>query len=325
MTILYVENAGHRDTYRLNVEKDLDQLVEKYPQLEEHLALASDAKEAAEIAVEYLDSHNMDAWIEEEEIVKGNRDKLIAASVAVLAATPLHAQMPVHADPPALRELASVDSRPMFGKKTEDRFLWAIAKIESNNGQNVNHKQVTKGPQKGQTAIGRWGMLPSTVEDFVKREAAAGQHVSPQVLALVGKHRDEIEAQFFASPEDEVEVARMIARFVIRKQQGDLQRAAYAWLHGTHLPAESITDEQVQKSDYVQKFDAFTSQAPASFKERVQRWEGAHRAKQRKVTPSIHPGVSVVPSTPPAPKGKDRVVMALRAETERRRRRKEQG
>lgn len=56
----------------------------------------------------------------------------------------------------------SCDKRDVLLKQ----FLHNIKIIESNNGKNISHAIITKGPFKGYSAIGSYGLLPTTITEL---------------------------------------------------------------------------------------------------------------------------------------------------------------
>lgn len=128
-------------------------------------------------------------------------------------------------------------------------FLDKIAKIESNSGTNFAHKEIKLGPQKGQTAIGTYGLLPNTVDEIISRSK------DPELSNLSTMTPQEQKAYLETHPQEERRVAEHLAEHVLAKQGGDQEKAAYAWLHGHNLSPEKIEKKDYQSSDYVKKFN----------------------------------------------------------------------
>lgn len=130
-----------------------------------------------------------------------------------------------------------------------DDFLSKIAQIESANGTNFNHKTIKSGLQKGQTAIGTYGLLPNTVDEIVNRSK------DPALKELKDMDPDEQKAYLESNPDKEQLVARHLAEHVLSKQGGDQEKAAFAWNQGHNLSPNSIEARDYEDSDYVKKFN----------------------------------------------------------------------
>lgn len=136
-----------------------------------------------------------------------------------------------------------------------DGFLSTISKIESNGGTNFNHQPITSGPQKGQTAIGTYGLLPNTVDEVATR---SGDKSLKPLLDMSG---DEKKSFLESNPQIENKVARTLASYVLNRQGGDEQKAAYSWLNGHNLTPDQITQRDYQSSPYVQKYQKLSGQS----------------------------------------------------------------
>ena len=134
------------------------------------------------------------------------------------------------------------------------KFLEKIEQIESSGGQNTNHPVITApNAQQGTSAIGRYGLMPNTVKELVNRRRVRGT-ASPDMIDLAQSPPDVIKAKLEASPELEDQFANDLANHVIQRQGGDEDKAAYSWLQGHNLTPDEITPDQLDSSDYVNKF-----------------------------------------------------------------------
>jgi hypothetical protein len=268
--ILWVEHNGDRTFYRLNAVEDFESLFQDYPALRRDLELAPDLKTAAEVAVDYISSHNTDAWIDDDSLSKTVKDVAMKLGMAALTLTgnPVTAGHQVTPNEnPVQSHISQQDAPvPKFGSRPEDSFLWSISQVETSGGKNLNHPIVTSGPQKGQQAIGRWALLRPTINEFLDRQEKFRGHLPERLKRIRGMSRDQIHEYFQHNPDAEVEIARAVGRQVLSKQKGDRHRAAYSWLHGHNLSPESIPDTEVTSSPYVQNFMAAENNLPLEFK-----------------------------------------------------------
>jgi hypothetical protein len=258
--ILYIEDVnGTRDFYRLNTVEDFEPLFKLFPRTEEMVLFSQSIEDAAQSIARYLSSNRTTAWVEQGELSKGLKD--IMAAVSLGAASLLHptATAPDQHKAPQ-QQVQKYPSKP-FGSQPEDAFLWTVMQIESSGGKNTAHKLIHSGAYKGQTAVGKWGFLPSTVREMVERHRSAGK-ITPQIHALDTMTRDELNHKFKTDPNLELEMARFAARHVLHRQRGDVRRAAYAWTMGHNMFPGQIDNEDLSGHDYVKKFVHFDQNNP---------------------------------------------------------------
>ena len=129
-------------------------------------------------------------------------------------------------------------------------FLDRIAKLESNSGQNINHKMMTRGIQAGTTAIGKYGLMPNTVKEIISNKIKYGQ-ATPELKAIANLTPDQIKMVLEHKPELQDQLAESYAKTVMLKKLGDPDQMAYSWFNG---PNSHPTAQQLNNSDYVRKF-----------------------------------------------------------------------
>lgn len=134
-----------------------------------------------------------------------------------------------------------------------DEFLRKIKHIESSDGKNVNHSEVSSGIHKGQAAMGEYGIMPKTAEEFVNRRKQRGQFGPDEALMAQMNPK---ELKDFLAQQDRVEqnLAGDIAEHVLRRSDGDEEKAAYMWNMGHNKKVSSITDEKLANHSYIKKF-----------------------------------------------------------------------
>ena len=135
----------------------------------------------------------------------------------------------------------------------KERFLELIRQIESSGGKDVNHRTMASGLHKGQAAMGEYGIMPKTAQEFVNRRKMRGQFGPDEALMA---QMSPSELKDFLANQDRVEqnLAGDIADRVLRRSKGDEDKAAYMWNMGHNKKAASIDDENLAESDYVRKF-----------------------------------------------------------------------
>lgn len=140
-----------------------------------------------------------------------------------------------------------------FGTKPEDNFLHNIMQVESSGGTNPNHPLITQGTHKGHKAIGKFALMPLTLQEFSKRHKMAGG-TDVDVLSIGKMNPHKISEYLSKKPDLELKFARALARHVI-KRHGETPNAAYAWKYGHNQKASDIDPHKRDNDQYIQKFN----------------------------------------------------------------------
>jgi hypothetical protein len=135
-----------------------------------------------------------------------------------------------------------------------DNFLDSIGQVESGGGENFNHKPITSGMHKGHRAIGTYGLMPNTVDEVIQRSKGSTNY-DPNMDKVL--EMDPVEKKQFleTNPDVEKKIARTLASYVLKRQGGDEEKAAYAWNQGHNLSPDKIASMGYRDSDYVKKFN----------------------------------------------------------------------
>lgn len=134
-------------------------------------------------------------------------------------------------------------------------FLNNISQIESSGGKNFNHKPVQTGIQAGTTAIGRYGLMPNTVNEVLNRLRMNGQ-ITPELNQLRNLDPVTLKSTLEKNPNLEDQIAQSLAGKVLDTQQ-DEDKAAYSWHKGHNLTPEQVDSRDYQDNDYVKKYDEY--------------------------------------------------------------------
>jgi hypothetical protein len=133
-----------------------------------------------------------------------------------------------------------------------DRFLDIIAQIESSGGKNFNHPEMQSGIHKGSSAIGRYGLMPNTVKEVVKRAELSGAATDP-MRQIASQDPQTMKSLLESDPQLEQQMAHQLAKRVLEKFE-DPEMAAFSWNQGTNLTPQQIAERNYQENDYVKKF-----------------------------------------------------------------------
>lgn len=133
------------------------------------------------------------------------------------------------------------------------RFLEKIGQLESSGGKNVAHRRMAGGLHEGEAAMGKYGIMPKTTEEFVNRRRMRGQFGPDE--AIMAQMSPEQLTEFLAQNKRvEENLAQDIGEHVLKRAGGDEEKAAYMWNMGHNLKSKRITPEKLEESDYIRKF-----------------------------------------------------------------------
>lgn len=131
-----------------------------------------------------------------------------------------------------------------LGVDPREDFKRRISGVESNFGKNLNHPLVETGLQAGDRAIGKYAMMPNTIQEFAGRMGNS---------ELAGIPKELYQDYFQKNPKAYDQIADYGMNFVLDKFH-DPESAAYAWNQGHNLDPSTITPYKLAKSDYIRKF-----------------------------------------------------------------------
>jgi hypothetical protein len=131
--------------------------------------------------------------------------------------------------------------------------------IESSGGKNFDHKELQSGIHKGQRAIGRYGLMPNTVNETLTRMKHSGT-LSDDLAPYRGMDPADMKNALEVDSDSERAIAESLANRVLERQQGDTEKSAYGWFNGHNLSPESIEERGYKDTDYVNKYNKFKKQ-----------------------------------------------------------------
>jgi hypothetical protein len=282
--VLYIQHSdGTRDFYVVNETKDLRPIFEHFESAASITLMSHGLRDALDNIARHLSKHHMTAWVEADDIAKGLKDLAVGLGLTAAAAAGLSGPTSGQMRAPT----SQVQRMDNFGSAPEDKFLWNIMQLESRGGKNLSHKA----PAQGEPVIGRWGIKKPTINEMIDR---AGANLPAHLQPLRRMDRLQAEAHFKQNPQSELDIARMIARHVMKRQRGDVDKAAYAWLHGHNLQRHDIPSSALVNSEYVRKFRSLHRHNPYArlnvqkaetkdFKVRLDEWITERRESDQEI------------------------------------------
>lgn len=247
--ILHMRNHwGHSEQYTLEKPADFEPLFAKYPATLDLVFAARNLAEAAQRIAQYLNNHHLEVWVEDGSLTKGLRELGAALGIGLATLAPIAAEAPQ-----VPTEMRQVDQKP-FGSQPEDMFLHHIQNIESSGGKNVNHPPIRHGIHTGDTAIGRWGLMPNTITEMLNRRRKEGT-ITPDLEKLQTMNGSQMKEHLTKHPDLELNLARTLARHVLTRQRGNEHKAAYSWLMGHNNHPSDISAADLEHP-YVKQYRA---------------------------------------------------------------------
>lgn len=120
-------------------------------------------------------------------------------------------------------------------EETRELHLRVIRQVESNNGQNTNHKTVNYGLNAGHVAFGAYGLMPLTIKDIVRlNKKRFKKHAYIQTMSA-----DEIHEYLSKNKGLEDELANAHYDRLAKMFGQKLSRISYAWFMG---PTRTLRD-----------------------------------------------------------------------------------
>lgn len=140
------------------------------------------------------------------------------------------------------------------------KFLKIMSQIESSGGKNKKHKTMESGLHAGTTAIGSYGLMPSTIDEMTNRMKLEGK-LNPRVQEL---YKEDLTPQeradrVSADPELEDLYANKMYDHVNSRFGGDEEKMNHSWQYGQNLKPEKLTPDVLEKSPRTAKFRAISS------------------------------------------------------------------
>ena len=131
-------------------------------------------------------------------------------------------------------------------------FLNIIAQLETSGGKNLNHQQMQQGLHAGDTALGRYGLMPNTILNVAAKMNAAGK-LDEDTAPLHQIPKEQMQDYLQNYPIAEEKVANFLARNLLARNKGNEPAAAYSWHSGSELQPNDITKENLN-SYYPQRY-----------------------------------------------------------------------
>lgn len=141
-----------------------------------------------------------------------------------------------------------------------DRFKKTIKFLETTNGTNLNHRRNSAGERAG----GAYGIIPSSLSDFINQTYNREMPVDTRLLDIANKPPDEVTEILNKDREIDEAAGDLGANLLLNKTGGDEEQAAYGWRLGHNRDFENLDPSVYQNLDYIKAYNKKSKEFPDS-------------------------------------------------------------
>jgi hypothetical protein len=161
-----------------------------------------------------------------------------------------------------MREPTKSDFYAPEGDHPEDTYLKHIARLESSDGKDTDHRVMQSGLHAGDAAIGKYGIMPKTAKDISAmfsnkhsdlRKKLGENYYDPEVESLQKMKDEDIKKKLTEDPEFERRLARYFATR-LNSMEGDETDKVYRWKYGQNLKKEDINPTKRDSNEYIVRY-----------------------------------------------------------------------
>ena len=138
---------------------------------------------------------------------------------------------------------------------TLEEFKELTKLLESSGGKNLNHREISSGPNKGQKAIGSWGILPNTVDNMLNRRKNLDKtDIEDELTKELVDNQQQLRQYLMDNPKLEERYTDELRDYVLRGNASP-EQAAYRWREGHNIKLKDLPQEKAEKHPYVREFN----------------------------------------------------------------------
>ena len=114
-----------------------------------------------------------------------------------------------------------------------------FSQLETSGGKNINHKTITKGIHKDDTAIGEYGLMPKSIQTQARRNIRDGV-ATPLDYAIADTDSKSVTEMIKRNPEAEKYYAETMMKRSLNAAKGDPKDAYFKWVYGDEANLEEV-------------------------------------------------------------------------------------
>jgi hypothetical protein len=134
----------------------------------------------------------------------------------------------------------------------KERFKRLIKFLETSGGKNLNHETLSSGINKGETAGGAYGMVPSSAKDFIKQAQNRNFILPEGTEEILQMPANEVTEKLNKNRNLDEALADVAADVILNKTSGNEEKAAYGWRTGHNRNFKVLQD--YLQHPYVKKY-----------------------------------------------------------------------
>lgn len=130
-------------------------------------------------------------------------------------------------------------------------FLKLMKFLETSDGKLMNHQRMTSGMHEGQTAMGKYGLMPNTAKEMANRVKNKTE------LDQMIKNADPmmVESILNENPHKYDEYKKIMADHVLERTNEDPVLAATAWRYGHNAPISKLKEKIENNPGYKDRIE----------------------------------------------------------------------
>lgn len=146
-------------------------------------------------------------------------------------------------------------------------FMKLIKAMESSGGIDTKHPTMESGMHAGDSAIGKYGIMPNTAKEIANRRINEGI-ATPSDDVIKNIPNDAVNSLLKENPQLAKQYAEYMATKVLDKTKGDPELGMTAWHYGHNMPLDKIKEVAEKNPGYIEKVrqrideNALSSQMP---------------------------------------------------------------
>lgn len=158
-----------------------------------------------------------------------------------------------------------------------------IKAMESSGGKDTAHRTLASGIHEGDTAVGKYGLMPNTAKEIANRRKESA--VDDVIANIPNKS---VEALLQENPDIAKDYVQYMAEKVLDKTKGDPVAGMTAWHYGHNMSPNRIKKTMQENPSYVDKVNqridenALSSKMPSLMELLEQKPEFLPMSKKRK-------------------------------------------
>lgn len=140
-------------------------------------------------------------------------------------------------------------------------FKKLLSFLESSNGTNTDHPEMTTGMHEGTKAMGEYGVMPITAQEVAKSRINKGEGSELDKIVQQADPRS-VEEILQSNPEKYEQYVNSLSDKMLNKSQGNPEEAAMRWFAGPNSSPKRLRDIASEVPSREQNIEQFMVDQP---------------------------------------------------------------